>query len=476
MRFIAFFFEVEPGDIFVGMISSCYENNEFYIVKDGSENRITINIEVAEEIWWIPALYEKFILLSDGIFLRAVRFPLDEESDLTKYMKLFLLDTGESFIMPILGMPPNSIFEMPPDLKQVPALALKSQYINIEVDHDNESSFEFIQSHLYRKLTFEVLKVDPGLLTVNILPYFESELEDSPTETSSEGELTSKQVEIFYEEPSNLDDPLLAVQGFKTHDDDRICKFYDPKTGGCFKGWHCKLRHVSGIKDGTCCDNKEIYFGNIPNSLALPSLHTKVKIEITHFKDVANFFCRYWKLKPATDQHTLGNLTTQMNKPDVIATYKPLVDSPAYMQLVVVKSDGMFCRGRVEQVFGDWYDAEVLLVDFGTLETLNSKKFYQWCPRFNYLPFQTVEMQIANVKPIDGRSNEAAINKIMSYVEESEKNYLTALIFENVGIIKCTLFNSEDEDIGERLVGEGYAQANVVSSATPKTASCYVPV
>ena len=495
---------VESGDIFVGNISSYNEHQGvFYIVEDGSEDMINIIIELKQEIWWIPTLYEKFILISDGLPLRGTRVPLDDELDSKRYMKLFLLDTGESFNVPILYNLENSIYEMPPELIHVPALALKSKYCKIEVDHHYESDSEFVKNNLYRKFTFEVTKGGSDLLEVIIHPYYEDEIEadvkydlsdvDQPEEhqnvniekitmqnhnddiPKNEMKLTEKDIEIFYEEPLNTHDPVVAVQGFKTHDDDRVCKFYDSITGACWKKGHCKLRHVKEIQDGTCTDKKELYFNDIAKRYPLPALHSEVKIEITKFKNATSFYCRYVKSKLSKDQPTLEELTDHMNHPDEIVNYKPLTDHPSFSQLVLVKSEGMFCRARVQQLDDNESRVEVLLVDFGYLETFQIKKIYHWCPRFNYLPFQTVEMQIANIQSKDESFDQAAIDRMEIYLKESQKSYLKARIFDNVGVIKCRLFNSEDEDLGEKLVSEGFVLPKALQFATPETVDYYIP-
>lgn len=57
-------------------------------------------------------------------------------------------------------------------------------------------------------------------------------------------ELTPEQMEILNEEPMTTSNALKAVMGYAPQDDKRYCKFYDPKTKGCFKGVNCKLEHL----------------------------------------------------------------------------------------------------------------------------------------------------------------------------------------------------------------------------------------
>lgn len=61
-------------------------------------------------------------------------------------------------------------------------------------------------------------------------------------------DLTKEQLDELYEEPLGTSNALKAVMGYAPKDDRRICKHYDPKTKGCFKGNNCKLEHVAPIK------------------------------------------------------------------------------------------------------------------------------------------------------------------------------------------------------------------------------------
>lgn len=61
-------------------------------------------------------------------------------------------------------------------------------------------------------------------------------------------DLTKEQLDELYEEPLGTENALKAVMGYVPKDDRRICRHYDPKLKGCFKGHNCKLEHVLPIK------------------------------------------------------------------------------------------------------------------------------------------------------------------------------------------------------------------------------------
>lgn len=451
-------------------------------------------------MWWFPTIYEKFFLDTDDGFLRATRLPLGSDAglDSAEFMQVYFLDTGESFIIqkPYDEFHQNT-FEMPEELKQVPALAVKCRLSEILVEDETSSDSLFLFDNLYRRLTFEVVAVGYDCLTVNVLPYDDSqsdEEDEMKSEVSSSvdksdeiviqftpaevGAVTKKlmtpaELEIWDEEPLNTDNAQIAVQGFQTHDDDRRCKFYDPAIGGCFKGGRCKQLHLSEITDGTCRDRKELFYCNILEQLPLPALLMNVKIEITSFTSVNKFWCRYIKLKPTRDGYSLETLINHMNQPDEVKTFTQLKEIPSVQQLVLVKSDGQFHRGCVESLPDDKMNVPVWLVDFGVVEVTSSKNLYHWCTKFNYLAFQSLQMEIANIQPFehDLEGCEAAMERMKEIIDDS-KNCLKALIFDNVPTIRCTLFNLKGEDIGEELVSEGFLAARKIA---PASTSKFIP-
>lgn len=60
--------------------------------------------------------------------------------------------------------------------------------------------------------------------------------------------LTKAEFEALREVPKSTTNALKAVMGYVPQDDKRVCQFYDPKTGRCFKGNHCTLEHIPILK------------------------------------------------------------------------------------------------------------------------------------------------------------------------------------------------------------------------------------
>lgn len=406
--------------------------------------------------------------------MRCARVPLsDNNLDTNEIMQIFLLDTGETFLIKILEISENSFFEMPEALKKVPGRAIKCKWNKVHLDHQFYNDEAFIANNLYRKLNFEVVEEKP--LVVDIQSYYDhsyfelmsntgssvDEIVSKVTDVSSTNSkeiFTVKELEVLNEEPLNTENPLIAVEGFVTRDDNRLCKFYDPKIGGCFKGGRCRQRHQLEIKDGTCRDAIKIDYLNIPKVLASPAVFTKVRIEITHWYCIDKFLCRYRNLKPSKFNVDLDSLIDFINEDEQIKTYTPIKFNPAFKQLVLYKAnDGKFYRARIESCFDENMNVELMLVDLGTVEFASQDRIFNWSCEFNSVAFQSVEMEIINIQSFpDNAGDVEGIKIIMNYQKEG-RNTLKADVFDNVLGIKVVLLNKNDDDIGNELIGRNLA-------------------
>lgn len=388
-----------------------------------------------------------------------------------------MIDIGEIHTIAIKELPYNNMCVCPDNLKDLPPLAIKCRGHEI-FDETNEplDPVSFFASILYRKQTFEVIKVKEDHIVVDILPFDNQQdwdderiaeefkqtaAEDAAPITVNHVEsikqtMTSKEKEVWDEEPLNTNNPQVALQGYQTRDDDRLCKFYDPEIGGCWKGGRCKLRHVAELKDGTLRDTAESHFDNIEKTLPLPRLHSKIQLRVTEMIENNKFWCVYEGLKKTKGGADMETLTNFINMQQEVETYSILKSVPHVRQLVLYKSaDGKFHRARVESLADENYCFQVLLVDKGiVLEGIEYKKLYLWNPRVEFLPFQAVEVEIANIK----HDNDADKSKIMPHLQSTDGKPLKGFVVEVFTGIKCTLLDSEGNDIGEKLVGLGLAE------------------
>lgn len=459
---------VEIGDIFCGIISSISAEG-FHVVESDSVNSIKIPEEPVK-IWWFVSCYEPFLLRIDDGFFRAVRVPLSIiDVDETVFMEVYLVDTGESFALPIIDFNSES-FELPEESKGIPSLAYYCQFDEICFEDCTDES-QFLKESLYRKFTFEIIDIEADRLTVNIHPYDNQAESDENLQNSIEASDDSNQPEanneasdpqtitmdyfnpveqdIWESHPFSTENPEVAVQGFATNDDDRLCQFYDPNTGGCWKRGQCNLRHKPKLEDGACRDQDTIFYHNIEKVMKIPPIGSKVMIKITTVISTNTFWCIYRDKK----RTAFNKLRATMNNLDEIAAYRPFNVLPTKLQLVFAKvKDGIFYRGRVDSLDENNQEANVFLVDLGVFEKIFVDSIFNWVPRLaNDLAFQAVEMEIANIQPLNNDEEQSEAVAAFNEIIDQYQNKLKAVIFENVPAFQCKLLGKRD-DIGESLV------------------------
>ncbi|CRK96400.1 CLUMA_CG009817, isoform A [Clunio marinus] len=403
------------GCVVFGTISHFESCDQFYIVIDGTVPSIEIKTDELVQIWWIPSIFDQFLVRSGNEFFRCTRLPLSDETlDPLICMTLYLFDTGEKFNMAICDMDLDMMYILPDNLKESPALAKRCKLNKLRIDHDFDDEASFLMNNIHQKFTFEVVAVRNDDMKVNVYPIWNHKLIDdtiqevskSPPEISKET-FTEKQLEIWHEEPLNTENAQLAVQGFVTHDDENLCKFYEPETGGCFKGGRCKQLHIPEIKDGACRDRIKILSLDIPVSFRKPILHSRVSIRVISFYSVNKFWCSYVKRKHTSTESEVKTLMYLMNEQDEVKEYKNIKELPSIHQLVSMES---------------------FFVDVSSL------------------------MEIVDIQPLPEKSNTAEVAKII--LEHQEKcKFLIAIIFENVDGIKCKLYNFDDDDLSQELIG-----------------------
>lgn len=466
----------------------------FYVVKDDIK-QLELEIGYSKDVmWWLPAVGEKFLVTNEEQegeifeegFLRYIRLPLNS----IERMRVQMMDVGEEFTIPVAELPVGKMLVMPEHFQGIPPLAIKCRghEVFVEID-DLADSAAFLASIVYHKYTFEVIAVEKDLIVVDILPFDESQcwdeeqafeeiqqiaVEEAKTlpgkaTVATKDTMTPREREIWDEEPLNTNNPQIALQGFETKDD-RLCKFYDPEIGGCWKGGRCKLRHRAELNDGTLRDTAECHFDNIEKTMPLPRLHSNIKFKVTDMVTNNRFWCVYGGLKKERGGYDLVMLTNFMNLEEEVETYTKLTSIPHIKQLVLYKSkDGKFHRGRVESFADEEYRVQVVLVDQGILIDVQYKYLYHWGPRLDFLAFQAVEIEIANIKQDESIDK----TKIMPHLQNADGTPLKGFVLDICTGIKCTLRDSEDNDIGKKLVELGLAELKKLPP--PTTISFGIP-
>lgn len=127
----------------------------------------------------------------------------------------------------------ETIFKLPDDIKRLPAQAIRCDLINCDIAnmHCFVNTYIKIRVHENNNST---LVAEPVIDRLS-----------RPTKTNTTkypAGITEDDMAMLNEIDESTSDPLKAVLGFRPKDEQRICRHYDPKLNGCFKG---KLQKIN---------------------------------------------------------------------------------------------------------------------------------------------------------------------------------------------------------------------------------------
>jgi hypothetical protein len=188
-----------------GIISHVVDDNSFYIVDD---KRLKTLKEIGENVkncgdletmFYFPQNNDRFLIntVEDGL-QRIRRLPFKS----TEKMLTQFEDTGEIFTIALKDFDINLFFITPDEMSKVPALAVKCKLNGIKIEAlDNEN---FLERNIFNKFVFEVVRKTRDAMIVDVveMPHAAKKLT-----------FTQKEIDVFYEEPLNTENALIAAQG-----------------------------------------------------------------------------------------------------------------------------------------------------------------------------------------------------------------------------------------------------------------------
>jgi hypothetical protein len=227
---------------------------------------------------------------------------------------------------------------------------------------------------------------------------------------------------INKEEPV-IFDALEAVYGFHTRDDVHRCRFYDFRTGGCWKGGRCREHHLPEPQDGIFRDKKDIHFYDVC-SPPRPKRKLFYPIKIISFIGMNRFTAYYLDQNTFYGGKSLEDLRDQINS----RTYNRLKELPAVGELVTAKINGEFYRARILEEIDEFMTFPVYLVDEGTFnKRVSYENIFEYCIHLKEFPFFAVEFTIADFEPLEENPHDIeAKNWILS--TQDNAGPLSALI------------------------------------------------
>lgn len=364
-----------------------------------------------------PAVNEIFGCVLDNQIFRAVLFSksfYDDEMN-EEILPCYLLDTGE--ILPIKR--DFIMYKLTDEQKKIPALALPCQLAI------NKNPFKRLENNKledieYKKCRFKIIAIENNILVVDIMDNFDVEsqkntsdehiVDNVTNEIKSERrnklQLTEEELEMIYEEPFNTSNAMKAVMGYDPQDDKRICRFYDPSTGGCFKGVNCRLEHTPREPDGW---TKDI----LPSLSIVDSRHP---ITIFTTGSIINITPTY--------VGQLDRFYAQINEPNKsfspliwndedVPLWKLLHKPPHMFELVLCRYvDGLWYRAKIMSHDDEYKWFKVLYVDYGNVQMVHLRNIAAIDHSTAVLPFQAILCRFNNVNENSSLSIEERKNCI----------------------------------------------------------------
>ncbi|XP_011185418.2 uncharacterized protein LOC105213982 isoform X2 [Zeugodacus cucurbitae] len=335
----------------------------------------------------IPPQNEVFGIVLDNTILRAKRIKSSENKQ-----QILLLDFGETSTI----TDSDVTYRLPKEIQNIPAQAILCKFagINGRKNVPHEELQTCLQELEYDSSTFIIKSKQDRECTLD-LELFKEVSTNSPTSSSyattnskecvekivntnpfkitadftiddndeaiplcalnnnpifAEGNdlrngLTKDEMEMLAEEPLNTTNAMKAVLGYNPKDEKRLCRFYDPRIGACFKGANCRQEHTPLQPEGWTKDS--IPAGTIIDDYTPVTRYTAglmINITVTHVGQIEYLYA-------------------QINDPENIM--EPLIwnddDVPQSMHLT--KPPMLYDLVRAQYEDGLWYRAKIMNFD-----------------------------------------------------------------------------------------------------------------
>ncbi|XP_039483265.1 uncharacterized protein LOC120446394 [Drosophila santomea] len=324
------------------------EDNCVYVAKWGtSSKRIQQLLQrqlSLQELEQLPD-YGDIFAVHDGINNIITRITINSSSVCGGYDG-YLIDYGEH-----IHLDGNeTIYKLPDDIKRLPAEAIRCDLTNCDIANMSRFLYQFIKIRVHQN-NGTILLVEPVNDGIS-----------RPTNTPGTkypAGVTEEDMAMLNEIGESTSDPLKAVLGFHPKDEQRICRHYDPKLNGCFKGNSCRLAHEPFAPDGATKDVEVA--GALPETtFDTPVRHkvgSTVNILITFINGPTEVYAQFLD----------GSPPLVWDKKEVPEGKRIFKSKPRLLDIVLaLYSDGCFYRAQIIDEFETEY--KIFYVDYGNTE------------------------------------------------------------------------------------------------------------
>jgi hypothetical protein len=197
-----------------------------------------------------------------------------------------------------------------------------------------------------------------------------------------------------------------------------VCKFYEPTTGGCFKGGRCKLKHLPEHRDGYEKRDKVNILYNIPTKVIHNGFqNSRQLVKIVSFVTLSKFYCRYQSSDEADNDFL--KLVQQMNSAEEMELYEKYEANQMLVenQPIIVNVNGVFYRAIITELEDMEGYYEVFLVDKGEFHHI--KTIYKSNMRYQKHDYMAIEMEMIGIEAENAEEGIELIMKIQAMSNNS---------------------------------------------------------
>ncbi|EDW00751.1 uncharacterized protein LOC6561069 [Drosophila grimshawi] len=312
----------------------------------------------------------------------------------------YLLDYGEHIHLDDKEV----IFALPNEIKALPAEAIRCYVRNCEVTRIREFTFKSVRLRVLANNgnDLEVELLGPAEAESAMLSSVQLDLDAANNRAEMQSDqadqkLSPAALEMLEEVEQGTSNALKAVLGYKPTDDQRICRHYDPKLNGCFKGSNCRLLHQAFAPHGATKD-KELVEA-LPEctyvSTAPMKIGSVVRVRVTFIKSSTQVYVQF--------QDELPLLV--WNEKEVHESQRRFQRTPRVLDMVLaLYNDDCFYRAQIiEEIDGIF---KIFYVDYGNTEFVTIKSLAQCHNAASLKPHRAINCFIADVKCSSSGSQE----------------------------------------------------------------------
>ncbi|XP_002136619.3 uncharacterized protein krimp [Drosophila pseudoobscura] len=399
-----------------------------------------------KELDQLPNFGEIFVLYerSDGVFPRII---INDYADGGGY-DAYLIDFGEH--IQLNGK--ETIYALPDDIRLLPAEAIRCFFREYNVSRITDLRF--------KKLTLRVLEKKGDDLIVELVDENanKSRRKNSLPKAAAADSIQDQSVPVACQttnpngaQLSEADMAIKAVLDFRPKDKQRICRHYDPKIKGCFKGSYCRLEHEPFAPDGATKDLEvlDALPQTVFDTLLLRELGNTVKMLITYVSTITIVYA----------QLVDGSPPLVWTKDDVLRAGNQFERKPHMFEIVLAHfNDGCYYRAQIIEESAN--DYKIFYVDYGNTEFVPLSALVPCEDADRMRPFRAVSCYIEGVVQKSSLSQKKAVECIeylkSKILNVEEDVMLVSRLHEVFGI----RFLGDNADLLENLMKRGYTQPN----------------